>query len=448
MNVDEMINACDNYMTCDNSRMIEDAYMAIGLNFIHYKNVYNVYGNMEIDYSDESFDDIVADLTNIAEIYVRRERNQVFYKTCSVACNHCTGDNAYTARITTRCNRDCFFCFVPDEDDNLEVISNNAIVEDFLRKKKKNRSIESFAISGGEPLIVIDKTVDLFHEIREIEGDGIYLRLYTNADYIEENALDKLQRVGLNEMRISVKPNEHLDSKKIQLIKKYIPKVVIELPVLPDAEDELFALLDELEKTDIDGLNLVELFINGHNCEIFKQHKYTILMADDVRNIGCAEFPFEYPIAESLPLSKRALKYVASKQYHYFVNLCNQYTKQKQYYYHNVHNNSLDLGKEIFDSDGNLLVLCIYSDFDEARRYLFENNIIYRENYNNNDLQSIQVSAFYANDFELNCDSSILSISEGRPVWCKVNSVKNVCTNNSKIRGLKELIMNYKRKTK
>lgn len=444
MNIDEMINACEEYMTCDNLRMVDDAYMAIGLNFLHYKKVHKLYENMKIDHSDKSFDDIVADLTNIAEVHVRREKNQVFYKGCSVACDHCTGDNAYTARITTRCNRDCFFCFAPNENDKLESITNDAIIADFLKKKERLRAIDSFAISGGEPLLVVNKTVDLFQKIREIEGNSIYLRLYTNADHIEERILEKLNSVSLDEIRISIKPNEHSDSKKINLIKRYIPNVVIELPVLPDASDELFALLDELEKTDIDGINLVELFINGHNCEVFKQHEYTILMAKDVRNIGSAEFPFEYPIADSLALSKKALEYVASKKYHYFVNLCNQYTKQMQYYYHNIHNSNYDLGNEIYDLDGNLQILCIYSDYDEVRRYLLENNIKYLENYNGNELISLYISAFYINSFRVNCDSSILSISDGHPVSSKVNSVKHTCSINSKIYSLKELIIEYK----
>jgi hypothetical protein len=98
---------------------------------------------------------------------------------------------------------------------------------------------------------------------------------------VDEKILLELQECKLDEIRFSIrlddpeKGRQHtLD--RIALSQKYIPQVMVEMPVLPDTEKEMKALLVELDRLDIFGINLLEFCYPLNNADIFRSRGYKV----------------------------------------------------------------------------------------------------------------------------------------------------------------------------
>ena len=163
-------------------------------------------------------------------------------------------------------------------------------------------------------------------------GGNVYTRVYTNGDLVNEDILKKLHKLKLNEIRYSIKPPEEPNISLLKISKKYIPKVLIEMPVLPDSYDFMKKLIIKLGKTGIDGINLLELFFNGYHIDKFVKRKYKIdLDPKKIREIYDTKPIYEYPIYGSKILCFKLIKYFATTKTKLFINFCSQKTKQLQY---------------------------------------------------------------------------------------------------------------------
>lgn len=435
----DLVDICDSFSECENQSMIEMAERAVAVNFYHHQKQNKMFEDMCV-ISDKG--KAIDELTLPAEIHVEKEKGQIYYKNCSPACNHCVEDIGYTARITTYCNRDCFFCFASDtplkDANNIDISKfQKAFIE-----KNRITPIKSFAISGGEPLINSQETIELFKWVRDNYTADIYCRLYTNGDYITENILSQLKTVHLDEIRLSIKPGEIPLNEKIQLIKEFIPRLVIEIPVIPGDESYLYHLYDVLEETNIDGINLVELFFNGNKKHEFNSRGYKILMPNGIRKFGCAEFPYEYPVKGSYELAIDSLKYIAEKRFHYFAYICSQKTKSVQYCSSNQRQISGKLDAiydGTVDENGNIMVIAIFGEKNEVKSIVKHSDIPYYECENNTILLPVTSD----NCLTMNCDSCYLTLDKSlQPVWIKIRSLITH-GKSQKMKKLKKELMEY-----
>lgn len=431
MYLKDLMELCDAYRNCGNEALCDEVKVVVGLNFIHYKKIFDKIKSLQkCKQESERVKELLSKIICLSNVKREEQKGQLFYRKCSPACDYCTEDAGFTARIVTRCNRNCFFCFVSDTtlDDEIH-IDLEKIKKDILEKNARQR-IRTFAVSGGEPLLARNETVALFQWVREHLGSEIYLRLYTNGDYISETVLKELRSAGLDEMRISIKPDSHVDYYLIKKIKKYIPVVIVEIPVIPGSGLYLFKLLDELEQSEIDGLNLIELFFNGYRVHEFQSRNLAVFMPDGVRNFGCAEFPYEYPIAGSLELALKAVQYIQANQYHYFAYICSQNTKKAQYF----HSNKMAINEKIkhlddgnYNEDGNLKVLGIYSDCERAMEIINKENVPFYSVENKKNITKIYIPITYQKYIDDSFDSCYVTLSKAMyPVWIEK---RNHCEN-------------------
>ena len=416
----ELIDLCDDFSKSSNKSMSELAQKAIEINFYHYKKQQRMFSDMCLTSEKE---DMLDEFIQQNEIYVNQEKGQLYYKTCSPACKHCVEDMGYTARISTFCNRDCFFCFA-SESPMIDV--NTIDVSKFKTAfilKNKICPIKSFAISGGEPLINVRETLELFGWIRDNYSKDIYCRLYTNGDYITEDILVELKKVKLNEIRLSIKPGEQPSKEKIGMIKRFIPQLVIEIPIIPGEKEYLFRLYDALENTAIDGINLVELFFNGNKKNEFNMRNLKIEMTGGIRKFGCAEFPYEYPIAGSYGLAVESLKYISTNKYHYFAYICSQHAKKAQYCSSNkkqIHKDLNTINDGTVDEDGNIVVIAIICEKERIREICESKHIPF---YVYND-STFLLPMSKDKILPRGIDSCYLTLNKAmQPVWIQLRSI-------------------------
>ena len=191
-----------------------------------------------------------------------------FKSDACVACR--TGVNTTTAYLSLRCNKDCYFCFNPNQEnydkDVKRKLDTKSIANSIL---KNNKNIKFVALTGGEPLLYKNDTVEFFGTIKS-KNDAIHKRLYTNGEFLDADILKRLRDSGVDEVRVSIKLEDDFEKQadvieNIETAKKYIKCVVVEMPVIPRTTEQMKNIMRHLDAVGIDGINLLEFCFPLHN---------------------------------------------------------------------------------------------------------------------------------------------------------------------------------------
>lgn len=189
----------------------------------------------------------------------------------SNACIACRmGVNTTTAYLSLRCNKNCYFCFNPNQENYQKDIKRKFDAKSIANGIfKNNQHIKFVALTGGEPLLYKDDTLEFFNTLNA-KNSSIHKRLYTNGEFFDDSLLKKLQNSGVNEIRVSIKLEDSIEKQadiieKIELSKKYIDCVVVEMPVIPHTIEQMKNIMRHLDIVGIDGINLLEFCFPLHN---------------------------------------------------------------------------------------------------------------------------------------------------------------------------------------
>lgn len=247
------------------------------------------------------------------------------YGHLSPACVHCrTGEGSKTVFHTLKCNKDCYFCANMNQENYDYYVNNinNAFKEVALADK--GGGYRSVALTGGEPLLLSELSVDFFYECREKYPEA-HLRLYTNGDFLTDELAQELANAGLDEIRISVKaadtgyPQETVD--KVALASKYIESTMVEMPVIPGTLEVMKRLLKELDDAGCKGINILEFLYPWINNQKFKSRGFKV-KENPYRVL------YDYGYAGGLPVSGSAeecielLCYAAEEELKMGVHYC------------------------------------------------------------------------------------------------------------------------------
>lgn len=213
---------------------------------------------------------------------IRNNNKSVVTNRLSSACEACqTGTASYTTYASLKCHRNCYFCFNPNQDDyTFYKNKQKDIKKELLDLINSGVSLKHLALTGGEPLLFKDETVEFFEAANQFIPDT-HTRLYTTGDLLDEELLVKLNKANLNEIRFSIKMDDSINRinytlGRIELAKKYIPDVMVEMPVIPGTLNEMKVLLLKLDKLGIFGINLLELCFPLSNAKAFKDRGFKL----------------------------------------------------------------------------------------------------------------------------------------------------------------------------
>lgn len=213
---------------------------------------------------------------------IRNNQKSVVTKRISSACEACqTGKGSYTTYNSLKCHRNCYFCFNPNQDDyEFYKDQQKDIKKELLDLLESGVKLKHLALTGGEPLLFKEETVEFF-ELANRETPETYTRLYTTGDLFDEDLLRKLKNADLNEIRFSIKMDDTKQKikhtlGKIELAKKYIPNILVEMPVIPGTVSEMKELLVKLDRLGIFGINLLEFCFPLGNAKAFTDRGFTL----------------------------------------------------------------------------------------------------------------------------------------------------------------------------
>lgn len=200
----------------------------------------------------------------------------------SPACVACTGAvGSETFSTTFKCHRDCYFCFNKNQSDYDFFFRNGCPWEERLEALAfENPDVEALGLTGGEPLLDFEGSIRFLNRARELFPKA-HLRMYTSGDLLTEELAARLHNAGLDEIRFSVKDDDDYDQQMMvlnamRLAKRYIPSVMVEMPIIPNAEEHMKDLLRSFGKIGIDGINMLEFCFPFCNWDEFAKRGFKL----------------------------------------------------------------------------------------------------------------------------------------------------------------------------
>ena len=282
-------------------------------------------------------------LAAIPEITSRCDGASFVYRHISPACEVCKhGVNTLTSHISFRCHRNCFFCFNPNQENfEAHLTAKNEWRTELEGYHRAGQALTHIALTGGEPLLYPEAAAAFFRLARELYPDA-HLRLYTSGDLLDKKMLADFREAGLDEIRFSYKME---DTPAVQekvlsnmaLSRAYIPSVMVEMPVMPDMEDEMRALLLRLDEIGIRGINLLELCFPYHNADAFRARSFR-LRYPPYRTLYNFWYAGGLPVAGSELAALRLMRFAAERRLRLGLHYCSLENKNfGQMYQQNYH---------------------------------------------------------------------------------------------------------------
>lgn len=181
----------------------------------------------------------------------------------SHGCKQCVKGKKSVFFITGLCPRRCTYCPISDNKKNKDVTYINeweTRKESDIIAEIKLCNSKGVGITGGDPLVSIERTEKYILLLKEVFGKKFHIHLYTSLDLVDDKILKKLYNAGLDEIRFHPDLNKETQWDRIKLARKYDWKIVMEIPAIPDELKKTKELLSTVHPF-IDYLNLNELEI-------------------------------------------------------------------------------------------------------------------------------------------------------------------------------------------
>ncbi len=200
----------------------------------------------------------------------------------SPGCSICGEGEWSCLFINGKCNCRCFYC--PTQQEELGVPTTNTVP--FSRTIDYVDYVEKFgfkgvSISGGEPLLTLDSTLDFIRGVRHRMGSQVYLWLYTNGTLATREKLALLREAGLDEIRFDIGATKYsLD--KARMAAGIIPSVTVEIPAIPEDYEIMKTKLTEMQEAGIRYLNLHQLRLTPNNFPNLITRDYRFLHGEKV----------------------------------------------------------------------------------------------------------------------------------------------------------------------
>lgn len=203
-------------------------------------------------------------------------------RSLSPGCRICVTGGWSCLFISGRCNCDCFYC--PTAQNELGQPTTNTVV--FRHPADYVAYLERFcfrgaSISGGEPLLTLNRTLGFITAIKRHFGSRVHVWLYTNGTLASEEILLQLRDAGLDEIRFDIGATNY----QLQALKRasgIIPTLTVEIPAIPEETTRLQRLLVELQDAGVQHLNLHQLRLTPHNYPHLLPHQYRYLHGEKV----------------------------------------------------------------------------------------------------------------------------------------------------------------------
>lgn len=227
--------------------------------------------------------------------------------------------------IGTKCN--CFCPNCPNDMVNFGIDISTAHMYgeadiDRILTILEHPVYKGVAISGGEPLLYVDKLVDWISKIRTKFPD-MYIWHYTNGVLATEENLKRVAAAGVNEVRFDLAA----DNYSLQVLEnmeravRIIPSVGIEVPVILEQYNDLIKAIDFADSVGVKYINLHDLYV--------PDSMYKNGLGGYIRHVDNVS-KIQRDIINSAGLIYRAFRHIQDKKLNIVPNDCTLINMQMQ----------------------------------------------------------------------------------------------------------------------
>lgn len=200
-----------------------------------------------------------------------------FAHAVSPGCRLCGEGHWSCLFVNNICNCKCFYC--PTAQIETSAPETQGITfdnpEDYIGYIKKF-GFKGVGLSGGEPLLTFDTTIDFLSKIKKEFGDSVYVWMYTNGTLLDNEKIIKLAGTGLDEIRFDLTATEY-NTKNLKRALGKIPNVTVEIPAIPEDIAQLKKMVVELDGLGVNYLNLHQMRLTPYNFKNLFSRDYTFL---------------------------------------------------------------------------------------------------------------------------------------------------------------------------
>ncbi len=227
-------------------------------------------------------------------------------------CQYCVKGEKLVLFVTGLCPRRCYFCPVSDHKFGKDVyFANERAVhsEQDLLTEAQAMQARGAGITGGDPLMKLDKTIAAIKLLKESNGRKFHIHLYTSLNLVTGKNLQQLAEAGLDEIRFHLDLDLEKFWERLLLARKYLWTIGVEMPVIPTKEKELRKIIDFIQdKVSFLTLNELEIADNSQSSLV----KLGFKTKDEL----------SYAVQGSWEMGLNLLEYVKEKKYPLKVHFC------------------------------------------------------------------------------------------------------------------------------
>ena len=195
-------------------------------------------------------------------------------------CKLCVKGQKMVLFVTGKCSRGCKFCPLSKLRKNLDVTySNERKIENFseIVQEVKAQNAKGCSLTGGDPLLELEKTLDLAKNLKKKFGKKFHIHIYISTKLVDIEKLEKLSKY-IDEVRFHPDLEKDLqkEAEKIKLAKSFWKRknIGLEIPMFPDKINEIIKIV-KLTQDTISFLNLNELE-SGEYSENYMNKTYNL----------------------------------------------------------------------------------------------------------------------------------------------------------------------------
>ncbi|MEM2133469.1 MAG: radical SAM protein [Candidatus Freyarchaeota archaeon] len=134
-------------------------------------------------------------------------------------------------------------------------------------------SAEGTGITGGEPLLVLERTIHYINLLKNYFGEKHHIHLYTGKRRIFREDIEKLADAGLDEIRFHISTEK--ESKVLASVDSSL-SIGVEIPAIPGRIEPTKRLIKSLERYEVNFLNINELEFSETNAYQLKKRGYRL----------------------------------------------------------------------------------------------------------------------------------------------------------------------------
>jgi len=199
-------------------------------------------------------------------------------------CVQCEKGAKMVLLTTGLCDVGCWYCPLSAMKMGNDVVFANELRVDpddmgaILREAKMIDALGT-GMTGGDPAVVLDRTIGYVRGLKEAFGSAHHIHLYTGTP-LDAAALDGLSEAGLDEVRFHPRPAgwKKLPEPFRRAVVNAMDRGIVtgfEVPAIPGMKREILALIDALEAMEVPFINLNELEYSETNWDAIQERDLT-----------------------------------------------------------------------------------------------------------------------------------------------------------------------------